>query len=40
MKEVDGKTVITSSEPQTVIVTLHYLKVDGTADKKEFNLNF
>ena len=39
MKEVDGKTVITSSEPQTVIVTLHYLKVDGTADKKEFNLN-
>lgn len=40
MKEVNGKTVITSSKPQTVTVTLHYLKVDGTADKKEFNLNF
>ena len=40
LKEVDGKTVIISSEPQTVKVTLNYLKVDGTSDKKEFSLNF
>ena len=40
MKEVDGKTVISSSKPQTVKVTLNYLKVNGTADKKEFTLNF
>ncbi|MBD3587781.1 hypothetical protein [Bacteroides sp. GM023] len=40
LKEVDGKTVIISSEPQTVKVTLNYLKVDGTPDKKEFSLNF
>ena len=40
MKEVDGKTVITSSEPQTVIVTLHYLKVDGTAAAADGNISF
>ena len=40
LKEVDGKTVIISSEPQTVKVTLNYLKVDGTSGKKDFSLNF
>ncbi|WP_285828612.1 collagen-like protein [Bacteroides acidifaciens] len=40
LKEVDGKTVIVSSAPQTVKVTLNYLKVDGNTGKKEFSLNF
>lgn len=40
LKEVDGKTVIISSAPQTVKVTLNYLKVDGNPGKKEFSLNF
>ncbi|WP_336525483.1 collagen-like protein, partial [Bacteroides acidifaciens] len=40
LKEVDGKTVIVASAPQTVKVTLNYLKVDGNTGKKEFSLNF